>query len=228
MASFASSILSAKDYPSLVIGALQLVELLLNKVPDEYKHAFRREGVFHEIETLAARSLVSPKVKDKDKDKDKDSNEATAPAEISTPSYLPPSAALVAIPGYKKPSSSTIDPDDAITLRARVIKFKYLSSEEQDESDDVSTALRRLVARISDKAASEKDLLPSLVELASLFASPNTSVSSFELLQSGVVDSLLQFLADTDRIGTCSMLLCNTLLTIPSTSRYHTSPRYLF
>lgn len=199
MASFASSILSAKDYPSLVIGALQLVELLLNKVPDEYKHAFRREGVFHEIETLAVRSLVSPK----SKEKEKDTPEATTPAEPSTPAYIPPSAALVAIPGYKKLSSLAIDPDDAITLRARVIKFKYLSCEEQDESDDISTALRRLVTRITDKNAPEKDLLPSLVELASLFASPHTSVSSFELLQSGVVDGLLEFLVDAERTGTC-------------------------
>lgn len=199
MASFASSILSAKDYPSLVIGALQLVELLLNKVPDEYKHAFRREGVFHEIETLAARSLVSPR----SKEKEKDTPEATTPAEPTIPAYIPPSAALAAIPGYKKLSSLAIDPDDAITLRARVIKFKYLSSEEQDESDDVSAALRRLVTRITDKNAPEKDLLPSLVELASLFASPHTSVSSFELLQSGVVDGLLEFLVDTERTGTC-------------------------
>ncbi|KAJ3559621.1 hypothetical protein NM688_g224 [Phlebia brevispora] len=195
VASFASSILSAKDYPSLVIGALQLVELLLNKVPAEYKPTFRREGVFHEIETLGARTLISSK----SKDKDKEASDTASPAESATPTYIPPSAALIAIPGYKKLSSLAIDPDDAITLRARVIKFKYLSAEDQDESDDLSLTLRRLVARISDKNALEKDLLPSLVELASLFASPHTSVSSFELLQSGVVDGLLQFLTDSER-----------------------------
>ena len=196
VASFASSILSAKDFPALVLSAFQLVELLLIKVPAEYKPAFRREGVFHEIETLAARTLNVSKPKDA-------ASEVASPAESATPTYLPPSATLVAIPGYKKLSSLSLEPDDAITLRARVIKFKYLSAEDQDSSDDISASLGRLVSRISDAAASEKDLLPALVELASLFGSPHTSVSSFELLQSGVVDGLLQFITDAERTGMC-------------------------
>ena len=124
-----------------------------------------------------------------------------SPAESATPTYIPPSASLVAIPGYKKLSSLAIDPDDAITLRARVIKFKYPNADDQDESDNISTTLGRLIIRITDKATLEKDLLPALVELASLFGSPHTSVSSFELLQSGVVDGLLQFLTDIERTG---------------------------
>lgn len=176
------------------------MELLLTKVPAEYKPTFRREGVFHEIETLAARNLITSKSKEKDKDAP-DPAPPTEPAPAPS-TYIPTTASLVAIPGYKKLSSLAIDPDDAITLRARVIKFKYLSAEEQDESDDVSATLRRLVTRIAGKSAPEKDLLPALVELASLFASPHTSVSSFELLQSGVVDGLLQFITDTERNGT--------------------------
>ena len=59
VAGFVSSVLSSRDHPSLVIGALQLVDLLLSRVPALYKPSFRREGVFHEIESLAARELVS-------------------------------------------------------------------------------------------------------------------------------------------------------------------------
>ncbi|KAH9924830.1 hypothetical protein B0H21DRAFT_781413 [Amylocystis lapponica] len=200
VASFASSILSSKDHPTLVIGALQLVELLLSKVAAEYKPVFRREGVFHEIETLAARIVTSLKSKDKDKDKDKDVSDVPSPAESATPTRVPISAALAAsIPGYKKLSSLSLEPDDAITLRARVIKFKYLSGEDGADSDDVFETLRRLVERIGDRSANEKELVSALGEVAGLFASPHTSVSSFELLQSGLVDGMLAFMTDEER-----------------------------
>lgn len=208
VASFASSILSSKDHPTLVIGALQLVELLLNKVPAEYKPVFRREGVFHEIETLASRNITSSKSKEKDKDKDSD---ASSPAEPAIPAHVPISAALAAtIPGFKKLSSLALDPDDAITLRARVIRFKYLTGDDEADSDDVFATLRRLVEHISDQSASEKDLNTALSELAGLFASPHTSVSSFELLQSGVVDGLLQLVTGEERNGTNIFILLST------------------
>lgn len=171
------------------------MELLLNKVPAEYKPAFRREGVFHEIEALATRTLTSSKTKEKDKE----APENPSPAEAAAATFGPTVASLAFIPGYKKVSSLAVDPDDAITVRAKVIKFKYLSGDETDASDDLSASLARLVARLTDNDAQEKDLLPALVELASLFASPHTSVSSFELLQSGVVDGLLQIISDTER-----------------------------
>lgn len=238
VASFASSILSSKDHPTLVIGALQLVELLLIKVPDEYRAAFRREGVFHEIETLASRALLTSKSKDKEKEKDKQqdkegssdsasghaaSNEnqptgtsASAPAPVSalpTPVPVPISAALAAsMPGFKKLSSMSLDPEDAVTLRARVIRFKYLAGKENKDGDDAFSVLRKLVERIGEDSRDkdivmggtgggerEKELMSALKELASLFASANDSVSSFELLQSGVIDALLQFATDKDR-----------------------------
>ncbi|KAL4245224.1 UPL family protein [Abortiporus biennis] len=200
IASFASSIISSKDHPTLVIGALQLVELLLTKVPTEYKPVFHREGVFHEIETLSARIVSTSKSKDKDKDKDKDLSETPSAAESANSTYLPISAALAAsIPGYKKLASMSIDPDDAITLRARVIKFRHLSGDEQGTSDDTFVALRRVVSTLTDTNLPEQDILPALAELAGHFASPDTSVSSFELLQSGVVDGLLQFFTNSER-----------------------------
>jgi E3 ubiquitin-protein ligase TRIP12 len=75
-------VLSSKDHPTLVIGALQLVELL-SKIPKEYRPAFRREGVFHEVELLADRTLTSSKKKkgsSSDKDKDKDLSDASCVA----------------------------------------------------------------------------------------------------------------------------------------------------
>ena len=206
VASFASSILSSKDHPSLVIGALQLVDLLLMKVPTEYRPTFRREGVFHEIEALAVRSVASPK----SKDKDKDAPDVPSPADpgiLVAPVSAASSAAM--IPGFKKLTSLSLEPDDAITLRARIIRFKYLAGSEQADGDNVFDTLRRLVERISAKDASEQTSNDALRELADLFASAHTSVSSFELLQSGVVDGLLQFTTDQDRSGKRNFIHCS-------------------
>ncbi|KAF8637626.1 hypothetical protein AX17_002695 [Amanita inopinata Kibby_2008] len=194
VASFASSILSSKDHPSLVIGALQLVDLLLVKLPQLYRPAFRREGVFHEIESLAAR-VLSQSSKSKDREKDT----ASAPdSGTITPAPLIPAS----IPGYRKLSSLSLEPEDAITLRARVIQFRYLKADDEKEEGDAFEALRHLVERISLQDVTEKELSEALRELADLFASPHTSVSSFELMQSGVVDGLLRLAMDQGRAVT--------------------------
>ena len=192
MASFSSSILSSKDHPTLVLGALQLVEILLAKVPTEYAPAFRREGVFHEVEGLAGRNLV---VKSKEDAK----NDESTPEPIATP---PPATAAFATstPGYKKLTSLALEPEDAITLRARVIRLRHLANDEKAEHGLYNT-LQQLVQRLSEKDGTEKLQSDSLKELASLFSSPHSSLSSFELLQSGLVDSLLAFATDEDRSG---------------------------
>jgi E3 ubiquitin-protein ligase TRIP12 len=202
--SFASSILSSKDHPSLVIGALQIVDILLAKVPAEYKPTFRREGVFHEIEALASREMTSAKPKDKEKESSDVSS--SDPGGIST---IPPSSSSAAtIPGFKKLSSLSLEPEDAITLRSRVIRFKYLTDHEQHEPDDTFLTLHQLVERLSVPEASEKELSDVLTELAGHFTSPHTSISSFELLQSGLVDGLLQFAVDPERTGKKKYSLC--------------------
>lgn len=207
VASFASSILSSKDHPTLVIGALQLVDLLLAKVPVLYKPTFRREGVFHEIELLSGRNIVSaPKpTKDKEgKEKEKEKEASESPAPPDHADLPPPPAAAVAsgtaptIPGFKKLSSLSLEPEDAITLRARVIQFKFLSGDDKSAGDGSFGVLQRLVEHIG-RDGSEKDAVEALHEMAELFGAPHSSVSSFELLQSGVVDGLLQFATDAER-----------------------------
>ena len=192
VASFAASILSSKDHPSLVISALQLVDLLLGKLPQLYKPNFRREGVFHEIDSLAARALSQSS-----KSKDKDSPSAPDSGNVTPAPAIHPST----IPGYRKLSSLSLEPEDAITLRARVIQFRYLKVEEEKDDDDSFGTLQRLNERIALPGTNEKELGEALRELADLFASPHTSVSSFELMQSGVVDGLLKLLTDQGRTG---------------------------
>ncbi|KXN92383.1 Ubiquitin fusion degradation protein 4 [Leucoagaricus sp. SymC.cos] len=163
IATFASSILSSKDHPSLVISALQLVDLLMAKVPQLYKPAFRRE----ESGTV--------------------------------PTPIPVITAPAIIPGYKKLSSLSLDPEDAITLRCRVIQFKYLTGEDEASEDASFDRLRGLVDRLSPRTAAEQEFSEALWELADLFSSAHTSVSSFELLQGGVIDALLAYATDETR-----------------------------
>ncbi len=196
MAGFASSILSSKDHPSLVISALQLVDILMAKVPQLYKPAFRREGVFYEIEAIAERPLLSSKSKEKEKEKEKESTESSESGIIPVPVIT-----SSAIPGYKKLSSLSLDPEDAITLRCRVIQFKYLAGDDEASEDSSFGHLHSLVDRILSKTASEVELKEALWELADLFSSAHTSVSSFELLQGGVIDALLAYATDESRTG---------------------------
>lgn len=52
-ASFLAGILSQQDHPSLVTSALQVADLLLERLGDIYSYQFYREGVFAEISKLA-------------------------------------------------------------------------------------------------------------------------------------------------------------------------------
>lgn len=181
VASFASSILSSKDHPSLIIGALQLVDLLLQKLPSEYRPALRREGVFHEIEVSASRTLSTTKPKDKDVP------DLSVTGDVAI-------YASSTIPGHKKHHVFSLEPEDAITLRARVMRFKYSLGHDDGGSngDDSFDDLRRLVKRFSAPDVSEQAMISTLREFAEHFTS-ESSVSSFELLRSGAVEGLIRF-----------------------------------
>jgi len=148
--------------------------------------------VFHEVEALASRTLVM-------KSKEDTKNDESTPEPTATP---PPMSAAFATstPGYKKLASLALEPEDAITLRARVIRLRHISNDEKVEHGLYNT-LHQHVQRLSDKDGSEKSSSEALRELAALFSSPHSSLSSFELLQSGLVDSLLSFATDEDRSG---------------------------
>ena len=179
-----------------MIGGLQMVELLLSKAPAEYRASFRREGVLHEIETLASRQLST---RNKEKVKEESKDESISVSETPPPPSVPvPMPVGSLTPGGRRPQ--LVDPEDAYTLRARVIKFRYLSNDLQDESDASFTRLRHLVTGLKQRDASEYQLNETLEGLARVFSSHQT-ISSFELLQSGLLDGLLEFATSKDYSG---------------------------
>ena len=161
------------------------------------------EGVFREVELLADRTLISLK---KAFNKDKDLSDASSAPDLPPPPILVSPAVAAGIPGYKKLSSLSLDPEDTVTLRAHDIHFQYLTGKESTNADNVFAMLGRLVERISDACDGEKEVGSALKEFATLFMSAHTSVSSFESLQSGVIDALLQFAMDKTRGSKWSLI----------------------
>ncbi|CAE7224785.1 unnamed protein product [Rhizoctonia solani] len=197
IATFVGSILSSRDYPALAICALQLVELLLVKAPNIYKPALRREGVLHEIEVLTDRPLTTkPKEPKADAAKQEPKTESSpAPEPVSERDESPRPMIPISV---KRSSSSVLDPQDAITLRAKVVRFKYLSGAEESTADPVLERLRGLLGTLRDPGAAEAELKDALKAIASMFGtSGGASISSYELSKSGLVDGLLRFTTDS-------------------------------
>jgi E3 ubiquitin-protein ligase TRIP12 len=166
----------------------------MGKVPHLYKPAFRREGVFYEIELIAERALLSSRLKEKEKEKELADSSESLPVPV-------PTSSAPTIPGYKRLNSLSLDPEDAITLRCRVVEFKFLTEDNDDSENASFDHLRRLVDRLSSKVATEEEVTEALWDLAELFSSAHTSISSFELLQGGVVDALLAYAMEEGRTG---------------------------
>ncbi|EUC59067.1 E3 ubiquitin protein ligase [Rhizoctonia solani AG-3 Rhs1AP] len=202
IATFVGSILSSRDYPALAICALQLVELLLIKVPNVYKPALRREGVLHEIEVLTERPLTTkpkePKAEGSKSDAAKQEPKTEGSSPVPEPASERDESPRPVIPiSVKRSSSAVLDPQDAITLRAKVVRFKYLSSAEESAADPVLEQLRGLLGTLRDPGAAEAELKDALKGIAAMFGtSGGASISSYELLKSGLVDGLLQFTTD--------------------------------
>lgn len=208
LAAFISAVLSTRENQApLVTSALQLVELLLLKMRDAYQYTFRREGVMHEIERLAQRPLVSPT-------KSKRSSPARTPKDESETPFLSASSGLSrALLGQSGPDSASKSPSelqaqDAVTLRARHLSETYGAPESQP-SLRAQAMLERIVALVkhvdsvahADVGAGgvravakiEQEAKEALDEIAQLFADEKNPLSSFEMLESGLVDGVLKF-----------------------------------
>lgn len=242
MASFLGTIISSKDNPTFILSALQLVELLVTKLPEIYKPSFVREGVVFEIQALAQGELTSVAAAREAKEK-KATEEAKAVVKTepdSEPASSSQSATASstrardptsAMPGSfmsgvqlddlkpllsssgmptrlaeyildKSASAETPakkynvpDPQDINILRARVMLMRKLFETEQgaDEGTAVLDKLSEQVKRLCSPSSSESDIRDTLRDIAGQFSDPSRSLSSFELLQSGLIDGLLEF-----------------------------------
>jgi E3 ubiquitin-protein ligase TRIP12 len=148
------------------------------KCSSSYRPEFQREGVLRAIDSLASRKLIHSKSK----------------SETSTTETTTEAAPL-------KRSSVPADPQDVVTIRARVIRLKYLSGHMEGEDDHVASRLRTLAETLALRT-NEADVLKSSVEEASqLLSGSMRDISSFEIRQSGMVETLLVFVSRSDYEG---------------------------
>ncbi|ORY25651.1 hypothetical protein BCR39DRAFT_543634 [Naematelia encephala] len=212
MASFLCAIISSKDNPLFVLYALQLVELLTIKLPDVYHTSFLREGVVFEIEALGKQELSTAKVA---ADEAKGSADSEGP-ETSNPTsrtldipediraMFPPgsipsslSAFLADTTGVSTPRKQTqVDPNDINILRARMLAAKKIFDASDDSASAATMVLDSLSASVTKLCApesSEAELRDTLRDIAGQFSANGQALSSFELLKSGLVDGLLEF-----------------------------------
>lgn len=212
-AAFISAILSSREHqPALITNALQLVELLLDKMPDAYQYTFRREGVMHEINRLANVDLVSaPATKSKRSSPARTprGGDGDEPTDAATASRL--SRALrqqeqpAAAPGLTPVEAQA---KDAVTLRARHLRDTHGApdSEPALRAQGVLERIKALVAHLeaaatgdavdglkASDAGVERESKDALDEIAALFADETNPLSSFEMVESGLVEGLLKF-----------------------------------
>jgi E3 ubiquitin-protein ligase TRIP12 len=164
------------------------------KLPVEYKSAFRREGVLHELSAITDQEL-STKTK-----ADASTSNAPTPEEGSGPPI--PSGGLL-----RRSGQYIADSQDSTILRARVIRFRHLPSSSDDgaETDnDELNALKSAAKRLSAPELDLKSAKEALRTIAALFGRQDSSMSSFEMLKSGLVGELLAFASDETRYSKCS------------------------
>lgn len=168
-------------------------------MPDAYQYTFRREGVMYEVEKIASLDLLSSSKKSKSTP-----NSSSDPSESSTPVLTP----------LDRQSK------DAITLRARHLRDDYGKAESEPavRAKEVLERIKFLVQSLDEFAHSskeklgkvEKDAKGVVDEIAGLFANEKNPLSSFEMLESGLVDGLLKFAVGEEgsRESEESLIIC--------------------
>lgn len=155
LASFVAAVLSTRDHPSLVHGALQLVELLTTKMPSVYSALLRREGVMWEIEDIASKEPTNKALATPSKSSEK--AKAVVPLVLPGASSSTSSAADSVTPSVGNPAP--VSGENSATLEIS-----------GDASKGGSSSLSRLLSSTastypSSMAASTLGTLPSATNL---------------------------------------------------------------
>ena len=185
-ASHLATILSQQDHPTLVSSGMEAAELLLRRLPDVYRYHFYREGVISEIEKLASKlpEPVPPMPVDEELSEDSEGDDQMGSSPVSSRSSSSShDAALLELARY-----------GSLTLQAK----KFMEVHEKDETAVMKAKATSIMQSLTDLAEglkTHKNPAKLFEELSTFFcADPLRSISSFELLNSGIVDAMLSIL----------------------------------
>lgn len=214
LASFLASILANRDQNSLVMYALQMVDLLLTKLPEDYHFFFRREGVMHEVNRLAdlspsSHSSTKPRISNVPLGTSRPESHLSTTSNLLDEDLLQlPPTSLSRPSGGMHPfstassSSSSLSTKDQLIYRARHLRAKYASTETSSSSkaQNILTNIREVVD-VLGSVQTATAARSTLQHLATLFSRENDPVTSFELLESGLVEGLLRFATEPRSFG---------------------------
>ncbi|KNF05214.1 hypothetical protein PSTG_01838 [Puccinia striiformis f. sp. tritici PST-78] len=212
LASFLASILANRDQNSLVMYALQMVDLLLAKLPDDYDFIFRREGVMHEVNRLAESTPTGSSIKTRISNVpvggSRSESHISAASNLldeellQVPSSLGRHSSSIHAFSSASTSSSPTSTKDQLIYRARHLKAKCVMAETTASirAQEILDNIRDVVNALGTVQTNEEAKL-ALAKLAALFSRENDPVTSFELLESGLVEGLLRFATESRSFG---------------------------
>ena len=201
LASFLAGMLSQQDHPILTFMALRLSELLSRKLPDVYRMRFQREGIISEVEKLASdvspssspngMSNIPPSMEaqhlDASEDDSDEDREPESDDEMESP-YISPQQMF----------NGGMSPDLIKKAAKSFLKY-YAESGDKEEREEGST-LRTLKSLGEQISASTDDATTTALfnELARYFEGDIKSITTFELLESKILEVLLNKLSNSE------------------------------
>lgn len=199
LASFLAGMLSQQDHPILTLAALRLSELLSRKLPNVYRMHFQREGIIAEVEKLASDSPpnangainIPPSMEAQHMDTSEDDSDEDREQESEDDMESPYASQMMFTTGMSPPT-------DVIKKAAKGFLKHYAESGDKEEKAEGST-LRKLTKLGEQISASTDDTTRTalLKDLAKYFEG-DISITTFELLESRVLEVLLSTLANGD------------------------------
>jgi E3 ubiquitin-protein ligase TRIP12 len=181
-------------------------------MPTVYSRSFHREGVFFEVERLAKDEL-SPTAKSQQREHQQlkeaggssrriADKTPTETATTATSRIHPTKSSVTASTASKskKVSSVPSDPHDVNVVRARIICIKAnLGDDLASEKERLqSSAAANIVKGLNKPDLSIENFRSLIHEVALILTSTEEPLSSFELLQSGLLDRLMELIADPE------------------------------
>ncbi|RPA96718.1 hypothetical protein L873DRAFT_1211694 [Choiromyces venosus 120613-1] len=196
-ASHLASILSQQDHPTLVMAALQAAELLLRRLPEIYQYHFYREGVISEISKLASKKDEQAALEkeaaergdiDRESEDSRDSEDRMSSSPVSSRSSSS---------SRHVPASTSTGMADWITERAK----RFMDGHDKDENAETRQKAVAIMEELKSLATGlkSKNNPEALFERLATYFDNNSlsSISSFELLNSHIVEALLAVLSNS-------------------------------
>ena len=197
LSSFLAGMLSQQDHPVLTLAALRLSELLARKLPDVYRMHFQREGIIAEVTKLASEtsststangsgipaSMEAPNLDTSEDDSDEEREESEDEMES-------PYNSQQAVPGV-------VQSMEVIRKAAKgFLKYYHETGTTEDKAEE--TTLRKLQSLGKRILITTDDALRTRLfkDLARYFEGDVKSITTFELLESKILDILLDTLSN--------------------------------